>query len=169
MVTVRVLESMEKESKYDTYYVYDTDIGRIAIASDGSAITKIKLDDWRKDFGLEQRCDIKDEAARQLVEYLAGTRQDFDVPLSPRGTEFQRAAWKALVSIPYGQTRTYKEIAEVIGSPKACRAVGLANNRNPIWIMIPCHRVIGANGKLVGYAAGLEVKERLLGIERGGG
>lgn len=105
--------------------------------------------------------------AAELDEYFAGKRRDFTVPLAPRGTEFQRRVWEALRCIPYGQTRTYGEIARAIGAPRACRAVGMANNRNPIAILIPCHRVIGCNGSLTGYAAGIAAKERLLALERG--
>jgi methylated-DNA-[protein]-cysteine S-methyltransferase len=107
------------------------------------------------------------EAARQLEAYFSGKLKSFDLKLAPEGTEFQKSVWKALCEIPYGETRTYKDIAESIGKPKAYRAVGLANNRNPIAIIIPCHRVIGTNGKLIGYASGLDVKMFLLEHERG--
>jgi methylated-DNA-[protein]-cysteine S-methyltransferase len=105
------------------------------------------------------------EAFRQLEAYLAGTRRSFDLPLAPAGTPFQRRVWQALVAIPYGQTASYGAVAKSIGNPKACRAVGMANNRNPIPIFIPCHRVIGANGDLVGYGSGLPLKKRLLDLE----
>lgn len=108
---------------------------------------------------------VLDEAETQLREYFAGTRKSFDLPLAPAGTPFQRAVWDALCAIPYGETRTYAQIAAAIGSPKACRAVGMANNRNPIAIFIPCHRVIGANGSLTGYAGGLDIKKALLALE----
>ncbi len=107
------------------------------------------------------------EAAAQLEEYLAGRRRVFDLPLAPRGTPFQQEVWAALCRIPYGETRSYADIAAAIGRPKACRAVGMANNRNPIPIFIPCHRVIGKKGSLVGYAGGLFLKERLLLLEQG--
>ena len=106
------------------------------------------------------------ECKKQLEEYFAGKRKTFDLPLVPKGTEFQQKVWKALQEIPYGETRTYGEIAAAIGNPKAARAVGMANNKNPIGIIIPCHRVVGANGKLVGYAGGMEKKEFLLELER---
>lgn len=105
-------------------------------------------------------------AAEELGEYLAGRRRDFTLPLDPRGSDFQRQVWQALRSIPYGQTRTYGQIAEQIGRRRAARAVGMANNRNPIAILIPCHRVIGSDGSMTGYAAGIAVKERLLALER---
>lgn len=108
---------------------------------------------------------VLDKAEAQLHEYFAGTRQCFDLPLAPAGTPFQRAVWDALCDIPYGETRTYAQIAAAVGNPKACRAVGMANNRNPIAILIPCHRVIGADGRLTGYAGGLDVKKALLALE----
>lgn len=106
------------------------------------------------------------EAARQLDEYFAGERRSFDLPLVPKGTEFQKKVWNALREIPYGDTCTYGEIAAKIGNPKASRAVGMANNRNPLAIIVPCHRVIGANGSLTGYAGGLDMKKSLLDLER---
>lgn len=105
------------------------------------------------------------EAARQLGEYFAGTRQQFELPLQPEGTQFQLQVWQALSSIPYGETRSYAQIAQQIGRPKAVRAVGAANGRNPLSIIVPCHRVIGANGKLTGFAGGVSVKAQLLALE----
>lgn len=110
-------------------------------------------------------CPLLEQAAAQLDEYFAGARRAFDLPLSLGGTPFQRRVWAALCQIPYGQTRSYKEIAAAAGSPNACRAVGMANNRNPVMIVVPCHRVIGADGSLVGYGGGLEMKRRLLELE----
>lgn len=106
------------------------------------------------------------ETARQLNEYFAGQRRQFDLPLDFEGTAFQQKVWQALLSIPFGETRSYKQIAEQIGHAKAMRAVGAANGKNPISIIAPCHRVVGANGKLVGFAGGLENKGILLEIER---
>lgn len=105
------------------------------------------------------------EAKRQLTEYFAGKRREFDLPIFLVGTQFQLDDWKALCTIPYGETRTYGELAAQIGRPKAARAVGMANHNNPISVIVPCHRVIGANGKLVGYGGGLDVKEALLALE----
>lgn len=105
------------------------------------------------------------EAKRQLQAYFARKLRVFDLPLAPYGTEFQKQAWKALSTIPYGETRSYKEQAARIGRPAAVRAVGRANGQNPISIIVPCHRVIGANGKLTGYGGGLGIKEMLLGLE----
>jgi len=104
-------------------------------------------------------------AAEQLRAYFAGELRDFDLPLTMEGTEFQRRVWHALLDIPYGQTCSYSHIANVIGAPKAVRAVGAANGRNPIPIVVPCHRVIGASGSLTGYGGGLPLKKRLLALE----
>lgn len=106
------------------------------------------------------------KTAQQLNEYFAGKRQQFDLPLDFEGTAFQQQVWQALLTIPFGETRSYKQIAEQIGNVKAVRAVGAANGKNPISIIAPCHRVVGANGKLVGFAGGLENKEILLKIEK---
>ena len=114
----------------------------------------------------EKRTELLEEAERQLHEYFAGRLQHFDLPLHPQGTEFQKKVWKALMSIPYGETRSYGEIAKQIGKEKAVRAVGGANHVNPISIVIPCHRVIGKNGSLTGYGGGLKIKETLLTLER---
>ena len=122
--------------------------------------SKSKINDHLKETPLIREC------FNQLKEYFQGTRREFTIPIEAEGSEFQKKVWKALLDIPYGQTRTYKEIAIAIGNEKACRAVGMANNRNPISIIIPCHRVIGANGKLVGYGGGLDIKEKLLNIEK---
>ena len=108
---------------------------------------------------------LTEQVFRQLDEYFAGTRRTFDVPFRLHGTPFQLAVWAALRQIPYGQTRSYKQIAEAIGRPAACRAVGMANNRNPLLLIIPCHRVIGADGSLTGYAGGLPMKQALLTLE----
>lgn len=106
------------------------------------------------------------DAARQLDEYFAGTRTEFDLPLAPRGTDFQKAVWAAIARVPYGQTRTYGEVAAELGRPGASRAVGAATGRNPISIVVPCHRLVGSSGALTGYAGGLEAKVLLLDLER---
>ena len=115
----------------------------------------------------ERETPLLAEAMRQLAEYFAGERREFELPLAPEGTPFMRRVWAELVKVPYGAIATYGEIAERIGNPGGSRAVGLANNRNPIAIIIPCHRIIGSSGKLVGYAGGVELKERLLALESG--
>lgn len=104
--------------------------------------------------------------ATQLQEYFSGIRKDFDLTLAPKGTPFQKLVWRELTNIPYGQTRTFGEIAAAIGKPGAARAVGMACNRNPIWLLIPCHRVVGRNGALTGYAGGLDMKCKLLELEQ---
>jgi O-6-methylguanine DNA methyltransferase len=103
--------------------------------------------------------------ARQLAEYFAGQRREFDLPLDLRGTDFQKSCWRELLKIPYGETRSYADIARAMGKPTAVRAVGLANGQNPIAIIVPCHRVIGSDGSLTGYGGGLETKRKLLELE----
>lgn len=109
------------------------------------------------------------ETERQLGEYFGGKRRKFDLPLQFAGSEFQNKVWRGLQAIPYGQTRSYRELADSVGSPQACRAVGAANGRNPLSIVVPCHRVIGADGKLTGFAGGMEAKAYLLELEKGDG
>jgi methylated-DNA-[protein]-cysteine S-methyltransferase len=108
---------------------------------------------------------LLNEAIRQLDEYFVGARRVFDLPLLLHGTDFQRRVWQALLTIPYGETKSYRDIAELVGCPRGYRAVGMANNRNPIAIIVPCHRVIGADGAMVGYGSGVWRKEYLLGLE----
>jgi methylated-DNA-[protein]-cysteine S-methyltransferase len=145
-------------------YSYETKLGSVTIVEEDGALLAITT--HRTYEGIKQETPLINEAYRQLSEYLLGERKRFDLPLNPQGTVFQQQVWKALCDIPYGETRSYKQIAEAIGNPKAVRAVGMANNRNPLLIVVPCHRVIGANGKLVGYAAGIEKKEFLLKLEK---
>lgn len=149
----------------------DSPIGTLSVAEDGAGICDVYLGALE---GLsstesdvrEQETPLLAEARRQLTEYFAGTRREFSLPLSLHGTEFQIKDWKALQEIPYGETCSYKQIAERIGSPKAFRAVGMANNKNRIAIIIPCHRVIGADGSLVGYGGGIDKKIWLLELEK---
>jgi methylated-DNA-[protein]-cysteine S-methyltransferase len=144
-----------------------TPLGNITITEDGGYITKVSFDDEAPSCdSLEQAHPVLRNAARQLLEYCDGKLTGFDLPLHPEGSDFQKNVWEALRLIPYGETASYKEIASSIGQPDASRAVGAANNKNPILIIIPCHRVIGADGSLVGYAAGLQVKEKLLALEK---
>ena len=144
--------------------IHDTIIGNLLITGNGNAVTGI----WPYKSGIinEASDRITEQAARELDEYFAGKRRIFTVPTFAEGTAFQRSVWAALSLIPYGETRSYGQIAESIGNPKACRAVGNANNRNPIMIIIPCHRVIGADNTLVGYGGGLDVKRKLLELEK---
>ena len=149
------------------YYEYHP-IGRIGIAETDGAVTHLFFAGEAAPAGFAlAESPILRETAAQLTEYFGGKRKAFDVPLAPSGTDFRLSVWKALRDIPFGETRSYKEIAARVGNPKASRAVGMANNRNPIAILIPCHRVIGANGSLVGYGGGLSVKRFLLDLESG--
>ena len=146
------------------HYTYDTVLGSVTFVEEDGALLAIST--HRTFEGIEQETPLIKEAYRQLSEYLKGERKGFDLPLLIKGTTFQQQVWKALLEIPYGETRSYKQIAVAIGNPKAVRAVGMANNRNPLLIVVPCHRVIGADGKLVGYGAGIEKKEFLLRLEK---
>jgi methylated-DNA-[protein]-cysteine S-methyltransferase len=149
------------------FFFYNTDIGKITIAEEDGYITHVLFGHENlPDSRVNETALLKD-AHKQISEYLKGERRSFDLPLSPSGTEFQQRVWKALTGIPYGETVTYEDIARKVGNEKACRAVGMANNRNPISLIIPCHRVIGKNGKLTGYGGGLGIKEYLLKLERG--
>ncbi|WP_455539947.1 methylated-DNA--[protein]-cysteine S-methyltransferase [Terrisporobacter sp.] len=146
-------------------FFYETDLGIIGIRDNGKAITEIFFPEKKTNENLKET-DLIKECFNQLNEYFQGKRKKFNIPVEAKGTEFQRKVWNALLDIPYGETRSYKDIAIAIGNEKACRAVGMANNRNPISIIVPCHRVIGANGKLVGYGGGIHIKEKLLNIEK---
>src|SRR5688572_15727383 len=155
------------------YRTIDSPIGRLLVACDDAGLRfllfstgrrEVKPDPaWEPDRGLVK------EAARQLTLYFQGKLRDFMLRVAPEGTPFQRSVWSQLQQIPYGETTTYGELARRLGNPKAVRAVGLANGSNPISIVIPCHRVIGSNGALVGYGGGLPVKQALLALESGQG
>jgi len=141
-------------------------IGQVCIAEEEGRVTQLLLGKDPVLPAAEQaETALLKEAFRQLAEYLSGERKAFDLPLAPAGTPYQRKVWQALLKIPYGATASYKEVAAQTGNAKAARAVGMANNRNPIPIFIPCHRVIGADGSLVGYGCGLDIKRRLLELE----
>lgn len=148
-----------------TILFVQTDLGPVGIAEENGAVTDLFFQGEAAPAAVAGETPLLREAARQIEEYLAGERTRFELPLAPAGTPFQKRVWEALQAIPYGETRSYQAVAESIGQPKACRAVGLANNRNPISIVIPCHRVIGKDGSLVGYGGGLAIKERLLRME----
>lgn len=153
--------SMEK------IFYYNTEIGKIGITEDNRQITHLYFESNtipENKYVIEETEIIK-EAYRQLQEYFAGKRKTFALNLSPFGTEFMQNVWNALLEIPYGDTRSYKDIAQKINNEFAYRAVGLANSRNPIPIFIPCHRVIGSDKKLVGFGGGLEIKQYLLSLE----
>jgi methylated-DNA-[protein]-cysteine S-methyltransferase len=146
----------------------DSPIGPLAIVVDSSErLVEISFEGRAVTRGATPDDDRCARAARELIEYFIGERRDFSVAVAPRGTEFQRSVWAELQRIPFGATISYGELARRIGKPRAVRAVGAANGANPIPIVIPCHRVIGSNGKLTGYGGGLDKKEALLAIERG--
>lgn len=147
------------------FAVYEFPFGLLKIGYEGSDVVFLEKVDFVNDYG--QRTKLTDEVYVQVAEYLAGKRKKFDFSYKLIGTEFQMKVWEELLRIPYGETRSYKDIAVAIGNPKASRAVGMANNKNPIAIVVPCHRVIGSNGQLVGYAGGLDMKRALLNIEKG--
>lgn len=147
------------------YFVYGMPLGRLTIVADESGLTEIRFGAQAVEGAARRPSALTNTAATQLQEYFAGKRRDFQLPLAPAGTDFQRQVWAALQDIPYGEVRTYADIAAAVGNPRGYRAVGLANNKNPLPIVVPCHRVIGAGGKLVGYAAGLKVKRYLLELE----
>ena len=143
---------------------YSTSLGPILIGYDADAVVFLKL--CNEPTAVSEPSALSDLAASQLQEYFGGKRTVFTFPIRPQGTDFQRNVWQQLCRIPYGETQTYSQIAAAIGKPAASRAVGLACNRNPIWIVIPCHRVIGKNASLTGYAGGLTVKQALLDLEK---
>ena len=148
--------------------IYNSPVGRLLVELENGFLVRLDFADSLQAEGKNgNESALLAKVSMQLDEYFRGARKNFDLPLNPAGTEFQRKVWDALLAIPYGETRTYREIAEAAGCPKGFRAVGMANNKNPIAIIIPCHRVIGSNGKLVGYASGLGRKEALLALERG--
>jgi methylated-DNA-[protein]-cysteine S-methyltransferase len=146
-----------------------TKIGKIGIAEENGSITNLyfETDNTRQNIEILETDTIK-EAFRQLDAYLSGDLRDFSLPLAPQGTDFMQHVWQILCDVPYAKTASYKDVATAVGNPKAVRAVGLANGRNPIPIFIPCHRIIGSSGKLVGYGGGLELKKKLLDLERNG-
>ncbi|HRX59056.1 MAG TPA: methylated-DNA--[protein]-cysteine S-methyltransferase [Eubacteriales bacterium] len=141
-------------------------VGDLIISADGKAVCAI-TNASPEDAVVPERTEsvLLAKAAQQMQEYFAGKRKTFTFPMSPRGTAFQKAVWDELLKIPYGTTATYGQIAAAVGNPKAARAVGMACNRNPIWIAVPCHRVVGANCALVGYALGTGMKRALLDLE----
>lgn len=148
------------------YFCYDTEIGTIKISEKDGKIIGLAFSDYKKENEIEKETDAIRKTYLQLKEYLSGKRKNFDIEIEMIGTEFQKKVWKELLNIPYGETRSYKDIAIAIGNEKACRAVGNANNKNPIAIIVPCHRVVGSNGSMTGYAGGLDIKEKLLKIEK---
>ena len=148
-------------------FFYQTAIGKLTVAENGQAITNLYFhEEAAPQDAIYEETELLREAGLQLAAYLAGERKGFDLPFAPQGTVFMKQVWEALLTIPYGETRTYREIAEAIGSPTAVRAVGNANSKNPLSIFIPCHRVIGSKGELTGYLGGLKAKQFLLELEK---
>ena len=155
----------------EEYCYYQSPIGLIRMGETGGFLTRAEfVEQSRKSKHFQQKyisnsSNLLKDACRQLDEYFEGRRQKFDLALKPHGTDFQRSAWESLLRIPYGETRSYLQQAESIRNPKAIRAIGQANSHNPIPIIIPCHRVIGKNGSLTGFAGGLDRKTRLIALE----
>jgi methylated-DNA-[protein]-cysteine S-methyltransferase len=155
-----------------TYFtVFPSPVGLLELRGTDTALTGVFMEGHRHEPARAEDAtrdpEPLREARRQLEEYFAGERREFFLPLEPAGTDFQQPVWQALRTIPYGETISYGELASRIGNPRAVRAVGLANGRNPLSIVVPCHRVIGADGSLTGYGGGLERKRFLLALERG--
>lgn len=160
------------------YTIMDSSIGRLVIASTDRGLIRILLPGEKSSDSLArlqkaypgeaiiENRDKNRDAVKQLREYFEGTRTVFSLPMELRGTEFQKSVWKTVARVPYGQTKSYGDIAREIRKPKACRAVGAANGANPIPIVIPCHRIIGSNGSMTGFGGGIPLKEKLLGMEK---
>lgn len=153
------------------YKIYDFEIGRILIVENEDYIIKVEFLDEKnqfinKKYGTEKETLLIKKTKKELMEYFDGKRKIFDIPIKLNGTDFQVKVWKELLKVPYGKTCTYLDIAKKIENPNASRAVGMANNKNKIQIIIPCHRVIRSNKKLIGYAGGIKVKEKLLKLEK---
>ena len=146
------------------YLSFSSPFGTLVLGTEADTVVSLRPVTHQLPEGLPNQVAI--QAVHQLLEYFSGTRTCFDLPLFPKGTPFQQQVWQELCRIPYGQTRTYGEIAAAIGKPGAARAVGMACNRNPIWLLIPCHRVVSKDGSLTGYAGGLDMKRCLLELEQ---
>ncbi|MCI1309618.1 MAG: methylated-DNA--[protein]-cysteine S-methyltransferase [Lachnospiraceae bacterium] len=146
------------------FAVYKFPFGLLRIGYENDSVVFLKRVEETDSYGV--KTEFTDRVFKEVMEYLNGRRTSFSFSYTLRGTEFEKRVWNALLQIPYGETRTYKQIAEAIGNPLASRAVGMANNRNPITLVVPCHRVIGSSGSLVGYAGGLKMKQALLELER---
>ncbi|MGB0093797.1 MAG: methylated-DNA--[protein]-cysteine S-methyltransferase [Solirubrobacteraceae bacterium] len=153
------------------YTTLDSPIGELLLVGDGRALHRLHMQDGRGPLTIDPRWERAEDAfadvREELLEYFAGARREFEQPLTLAGSAFELRVWEALREIPYGETASYAQVAAAIGQPGAARAVGLANARNPIAVIVPCHRVIGANGSLTGYGGGLERKRLLLDLEAG--
>lgn len=149
------------------YEIYQTRLGELMIAADETGLVHLYPAGRLDSQGMQrEETPLLGQAAKAVEDYMTGGSALFALPLSPQGTPFQRKVWEALRQIPYGETRSYGQLAEMVGNPKASRAVGAANGKNTILIAIPCHRVVGADGSLTGFAAGLEMKKELLALEQ---
>jgi methylated-DNA-[protein]-cysteine S-methyltransferase len=147
------------------YHVIPSPLGPLRLLSNGCALVRIEFPDQHGGDGVPCFDNVLKQAARELEEYFGGVRRSFDVPLDADGTMFQQRVWEALRAIPYGELRSYRDIADDLGNRQAVRAVGAANGRNPLPIIVPCHRVVGSNGRLTGFAGGLPAKRALLELE----
>ena len=147
------------------YQILATPIGDLRLVSSGVALVRIEFQGQHGNNGVERWNIVLEQAAQELQEYFAGRRQTFTVPVQAEGSDFQQSVWSALRKIPYGALRSYRDIAEQLGNRRAVRAVGAANGRNPIPVIVPCHRVVGSDGRLTGFAGGLAVKRALLSLE----
>jgi methylated-DNA-[protein]-cysteine S-methyltransferase len=167
------IKAMSSSTKQTYYTTMESPIGELLLVGDGDNLSGMYMQDGRKPKTIaadwQQSAAPLADARTQLEEYFAGNRTTFDIPLAAQGAPFEREVWHALEEIPYGETVSYGEIAQRVGQPTAARAVGTANGRNPIAVIVPCHRVIGADGSLTGYGGGLERKRLLLELERGQG
>ena len=165
VMTTEATAPMNKRKAAEIFAVYTFPCGSFRIEQAGDCIVSIStVNGPVPNYGTPT--PLTQQLASQMEEYFQGNRKTFDIPYILHGTPFQERVWQALCRIPYGRTRSYRDIAEEIGQPKACRAVGMANHRNPMMLVIPCHRVIGADGSLGGYAGGLELKRFLLSLEQ---
>jgi methylated-DNA-[protein]-cysteine S-methyltransferase len=151
------------------YCYYQSPFGKLLLIGNDGILEELHFPDAAEQELIAEDCQydetVFNEVLRQLAEYFAGNRQVFDLKIVPKGTPFQKRVWQELQKIPFGRTASYGEIAERVGNAKACRAIGMANNKNPIPIIVPCHRVIGKNGSLVGFGGGLDLKRQLLNLE----
>ena len=149
------------------FWMFDTPLGTMAVGEEDGCITRVYLPNSPTPRLMPHKTPLLKRAQEQIVEYFEGRRREFDLPLAFVGTDFQKKVWHALTEIPYGDTATYGALAERIGCPGGARAVGAANHCNPLPILVPCHRVVGAGGNLTGYAGGVEMKKALLELEQG--
>ena len=147
------------------YQYLNTPVGRLRLVSDGAALLRVEFEGQHGTDGRELNDQVLTDAIQQLREYFSGQRREFNLPLAQEGTDFQQRVWQALTAIPYGESRSYRDIAVALGNRQATRAVGAANGRNLFPIVVPCHRVVGSDGWLTGFAGGLEAKRTLLELE----